>query len=522
MMKIVDFMGYPLVCLLCCSLLLNGCGKKESGAQRAVREAQIGREVESAYNDIQQLRFENKMEEALERIDSVVSNPEYSAHAGRFLSDKIDILMELDKLDEAKGVVIKAWQEFPEAARACFGVIRNHLRQNNKHEEVREWCATLLAPTTKLPAELRSQVVGWKLEAALSSGDVESAKKEFDEIVAGMPTPESAALLSHTLTTIVESKEREKALPLLQHLEGVKTPELANMLLALRLRYHLAAHEWDALAPLYGQCLEQLPDEQLNEECRNLFVVLQKSGKMKMLEDFSKQLAFGKSGKISSINYAARTWVLCGINAKVTELPERLDALIEANISPTIVGNLFDRYFYELADRPKTIAKLCQTGDKLIQICADTNIVNDIKVKVLDGAFITANYDLAVTMLERGIPGKDENWHAMSLPKVKAHRALTAKEPREAVKYFRQFMDAWVESGQEEEFDPTTGIAHSREWILGRNAKRIAEILEAIPDKKAAGEALDEARKYFKTALEKAAKDPEALKLLQEETEGVL
>lgn len=157
-------------------------------------------------------------------------------------------------------------------------------------------------------------------------------------------------------------------------------------------------------------------------------------------------------------------------------------------------------------------------GERILAVCSDQTTVNNIKVKILDGAFITDNFDLAVHMLEQGIPGKDKLWHDMSLPKVKAHRAMAQKKPREAVQYFREFMNAWISSDQKEEFDPTSGIAYSREWILGRNANRIAGILDSIPDKAEADKARAEAKAYFKIALEKAANDAEAMKLLKEET----
>ncbi len=526
-MSKVDFIARLVFsCLLAASLAMTlpGCGKRDSGGKQSVKEALINSKAESAYNEVQQLRSENKLEEALNVAEKILSNPDYAAHRGRFFSEKIDILLSLNRVEEAQIAVLKAWKNAPENARQVFGVIYNHLQQGGKWDEVRAWCAQMLIPESSLPQELRNQVLEWQLGAAITLGDDEGAKKDIDNIVAAMEIVEATRVLSVALTKAVEGKQREQALPLLRYLKEDKfnAPQLRNMLVALTLRYHLASQEWDALPDAYHECVAQLPDDLLTEQCRNLFTTLQKHNKMAMLEDLSKHLAFGKSGKTNSINLAARIWVMCGINAKLTTLPERLDALLTADISPTLIGNLFDRYFYELADKPKTIEALCNTGNRIISTCSDTNVVNDIKVKVLDGAFITENYNLAVNMLEKGIPGKDDKWHSMSIPKVKAHRALAANEPREAVKHFREFMEAWVKSGQEEEFDPTTGVAHSREWILGRNAKRIAEILDAIPDKSAADEARSEARKYFKVALEKAEKDAEALKLLQKETEGFM
>jgi hypothetical protein len=127
-------------------------------------------------------------------------------------------------------------------------------------------------------------------------------------------------------------------------------------------------------------------------------------------------------------------------------LPERLDALLNAKVSPIQVGSLFDRYFYEMVDDLDIIRRLCTIGERILSVCKDKDTVSNVTVKVLDGAFIVDNFDLAIHMLEEGIPGKDKAWHDMSLPKVKAHRAMAQHKPREAVKYFRQFMNAWIES----------------------------------------------------------------------------
>jgi hypothetical protein len=225
--------------------------------------------------------------------------------------------------------------------------------------------------------------------------------------------------------------------------------------------------------------------------------------------------------KTDSVNLASRIWVESGVVADKKRLAERLDALLDAKVSPIQVGNLFDRYFYEMVADPDIIRRLCTIGERIIAVCTDESTVNNVKVKVLDGAFIVENYDLAVHMLEQGIPGKDKAWHDMSLPKVKAHRAMVQKKPREAVQYFREFMNTWINSKQEEEFDPTSGIAYSREWILGRNANRIAGILDSIPDTVEADKARAEAKAYFKIAIQKASKDAEATRLITEETKGM-
>ncbi|MDR2849764.1 MAG: hypothetical protein LBW77_04375 [Verrucomicrobiota bacterium] len=287
-----------------------------------------------------------------------------------------------------------------------------------------------------------------------------------------------------------------------------------------KIRLLLAQDNLPAARDTFDACVAQLPDDPLLKLARSAFSALQKSGKTDLLDQVSKALAFSASGKTNSVNYAARVWTECGVSADKKALPERLSALLAGGVSPEQVGTLFDRYFYELTDQPDIIRSLCALGEKLLAVCRDKDTVNAVKVKVLDGAFITEDYDLAVAMLEKGIPGKDPAWHAMSIPKVKAHRALAKNQPREAAGFFRDFMNAWIASDQQEEFDPISGVAYSREWILGRNAKRIAGILDTIPDKAEADKARAEAAAYFKTALEKAASDPAALKLLKEEAKA--
>jgi ABC-type nitrate/sulfonate/bicarbonate transport system substrate-binding protein len=170
-----------------------------------------------------------------------------------------------------------------------------------------------------------------------------------------------------------------------------------------------------------------------------------------------------------------------------------------------------------MIDSAEIVKQLCAVGAKILVCCKDESIIQSVKLKMLDGAFVAENYDLAVEMLEKGIPGKDQEWHALTIPKVKAHRALAKNKPLEAIDHFRQFMTEWKNAKKTEEFDPSTGIAYSREWILGRNALRIAKIYATIPDAEKQKETLVEANEYFKVALTKVEKNSEELKALTKE-----
>ena len=510
------------VCVSCfalagaCLLLPQGCGP--SAEKRAAREAQLNQEIETAFERVQMLRGEDKNAEALALLDQALANRKYADYKPRFFTEKIQTLLTMDNDVAARDAVLTAWQREPDCARAVFGSIHSHLKQASRHADVRAWCKSLLDVSVKLPAELREQVLGWQLDAAMALADPEIAKADIDTLLAALDPAKAEATLSRTLGSLVDAGQYPFAATLIQHLEGKQPAVFPDLLATLSLRNALGAKEWDALPAAFDTCVARLPDDQLYKLSRTFFSTLQKNGKADLMEKTSENAVFNAKGKPNSVNYASRVWMECGVSADKNALPVRLEALLAANISPVQVGNLYDQYFYAMTEHPGIIGKLCALGERIITACPDTNIVNAVKVKVLDGAFIIENYDLAVTLLENGIPGKDKVWHDMSIPKVKAHRAMAKNQPREAAGFFRAFMNAWIATEQEEEFDPVNGIAYSREWILGRNAKRIADLFDSIPDKAEADKARAEAQAYFKTALEKAANDPEALKKLKEET----
>ena len=510
------------VCVSCvslagaCLLLPQGCGP--SAEKKAAQEAQLNQEIESTFEQVQMLRGEDKNAEALALLDKALANRKYAAHKPRFFSEKIQTLLAQSNDASAREAILAAWKREPDCARAVFGTVQSHLKQTSRHADIRAWCKSLLDASVKLPGELRDQALGWQLDAAIALADPETAKADIDALLAALDPAKAEATLSRVLGAQVDASQHPFAAALLRHLEGKQPAVFPDLLATLSLRNALGAKEWDKLPAAFDTCVARLPDDQLYKLSRTFFSTLQKNGKADIMEQTSEKAVFSAKDKTNSLNFASRVWMECGVSADKNALPVRLEALLNADISPVQVGNLYDQYFYAMTEHPGIIGKLCALGERIIAACPDTNIVNAVKVKVLDGAFIIENYDLAVTLLEKGIPGKDKVWHDMSIPKVKAHRAMAKNQPREAAGFFRAFMNAWIATEQEEEFDPVNGIAYSREWILGRNAKRIADLFESIPDKAEADKALAEAVAYFKTALEKAANDPEALKNLKEET----
>ena len=500
-------------------VLFFHAGCKPSSETIAQREALINAEIEQLFIRIQDYSVD-RVEEALVLSNEALRNPDFRQQKPRFFAQKIDLLLTLEKVGEASELILNAWKNEPELARAAFGRVFNYYQQRNANEDIIAWGKHLQALGTDFPNDLRPQVLNWQLTAALNLKDFSSAKTYIDSMLKALKPEEAVPRFQQAFGNLIDSGQHLEARELIRHLDAGKpdVPPYNSLVAALTLRCALLANDWPNVIPAFSACVTQLPDEQLLQILRMMFPLFTKNNKSDLLEQTSKQVIFNAIDKTNSVNYAARVWVESGIATNKKLLPERLNALLNAKVSPIQIGNLFDRYFYEMVDDLEVVRSLCALGDRILAICTDETTVNAVKVKLLDGAFITDNFDLAISMLERGIPGKDQAWHEMSIPKVKAHRAMAQNKPREAVQYFRTFMDAWLVSKQEEEFDPTSGIAYSRDWILGRNANRIANILDSIQDKEGAAKTRAEAKGYFIEALKKAASDPEALNLLKAET----
>lgn len=500
---------------------LTGC--KPSSAKIACQQERLNREIERICANIQDFQVQGQFAEALNLIDTSLQNKRYKAQKGYFFSLKVDLFLSQNEDTKAGDLEIATWHSDPVLARSVFGRLYNYYQQQAHYTAIQTWCKRLLALGSTLPGDLKTQVLSWQLSAAIALKNPATIEAGIDEIIAALKPEDGAALLQQSLIAMVEAGQHGIVSGLASHIANTKntSPLYRNLAATLSLRCILMAKDWEHFSAAFQNCVVQLPDDQLIKLIRMSFSLLQKNNQLPLLDQSSKNVILSAAEKTNSVNFAARSWVETGVAIDKKLFPERLNTLLNAKVSPIQVGNLFDRYFYEMVNDLDIIRQLCPLGDRILSVCKDQATIDTVKVKVLDGAFIVSDYDLAVSMLEQGIPGKDKSWHDMSLPKVKAHRALAQNKPLEAVKYFREFMNAWLASNQDEEYDPTTGIGYSREWLLGRNAYRIAGILDSVNDKAEADKARAEAKAYFKIALEKAKGDDAAMKLLKEETKNV-
>ena len=371
----------------------------------------------------------------------------------------------------------------------------------------------LLAREAKLRQACESQ-----LSTAASGKDLVAMNAAIDKAHAKLKPEVALLMVQQAIDRMINAGDYDAVeKTMVAILSNKKLKSFHEMATASVLKNRVAAKRWDTLPEAIMACVTRLPDATSVLLLRQSVDALKNNKQLDILDNTCPLVWRAAANKPQVLRVATSTWVDVGIAKDRKLLTPRLEALLKDKISPEHVGILFDRHFYTMIDSMEIVKQLCAVGAQILVLCKDESTIQSVKLKMLDGAFISKNYDLAVEMLEKGIPGKDKEWHDSTIPKVKAHRAEAKNKPLEAIENYRQFMTAWKDAKQTEEFDPSTGMAYSREWILGRNAVRIAKIYSSIPDAENQKKALAEADDYFKAALTKVDKNSEELKALTKE-----
>lgn len=171
----------------------------------------------------------------------------------------------------------------------------------------------------------------------------------------------------------------------------------------------------------------------------------------------------------------------------------------------------------ETADAPR-LKELLAFSHELIAQCSDPAAAT-LRERQIDACFFLNDFDSAIAIIEKGIPGRSKDWTSGTVAKLRAHKAMKAGDDKEVVKQLLIF-DAYLKSDEMkdcEEYDQTTGVMYSLEWIMARNYMRCAEHSRKAGDAAGADKYKALAVPCFKKALEKAKEDKKSLETLKEE-----
>ena len=207
-----------------------------------------------------------------------------------------------------------------------------------------------------------------------------------------------------------------------------------------------------------------------------------------------------------------------------------LRAAFQTRVPYDYIGQLVENQIIRFAgngnDKPLDVPHLKELiafSNTLLPLCSKDGAISLIERR-LDAFFLVGDYDSAITLLESGkLNSRTPAWCKGTAAKLRAHKAIDAKDHQEAIKQLLVFIDFMLSDEQKdfEDCDPTTGIFYSREWVVARNYMRCFNMATELKDAAKAAEYKELAKKNFAIALKKAKDDQKSLPVLKEEAKSV-
>ena len=495
--------------IIASGLLVVGCGKKEPENGSAT-DTGITTEEKTAGTNPQTTLF-MKADElyaagdtngALSLLDTSLESAEFKEYRPRIFPALVRMMLLSGRLSEARDRMLDVYRNDPELANFSVGLIYSHYERKNDSTNALAWTETVLA-IPNLPQPVRRHMREWHLLSLIEIGQDDKAVKAAASLVRSAPSDDAAGIVRHAIDILFTRKDLDLVKRILAESSQIISSDasIQNLLLSTRMRLLAEQGEWDALRPVFLSDSQKLPDNDLAYLLRHILNASSRAKQFRLSDDLCYFIVTNSTGKELAYSLAARNWVDNAIRENSGDLPGRLEKLLVQKGQIKLACELYLRYFYGLVDNPAAMAEMKDLGMRLEPLAPSDELRGAIRTIVLESCFLLEDYDSALKLLKAGIPGRDQTWHDMAIVKVEAHKALHEKRPLDAIKHFRSFMSIVSTSKESGAADPTTGVVHTREMILGFNAKRIGDIYKTIPDEAKAKAAYKEALDYYNKAL---------------------
>ena len=423
----------------------SGCRRKPIPApptaeDRQAIEQRLISEIRQTLMSAEAAFGNGQTNEALAAVEAAQANPRFSAYRPQIFEQLLRMLLRGGDESSARQRALQRCGD-PALAEVGCGLVYRTFRERSDLTNAAAWSGELLTQTN-LVAGLRRTVYAWSIDDHIALGADDQALDVLAQAIRALPATDSVPLVVQTVDSLLSAGRLdtvERALAAAAAIQP-RPDALAHLMTSTRMRLRASRGEWDPLTNDFATAAASLPDGDLDRLLRAVFGTAQKAGKRAVVDACAESVLFTAVARsnATSVATAARVWVEQAMAADKDALPARLNALLRSNLPVTLVTDAFTRYYYEFTERPAALKDLMVLGERLIPVAADEETRNELKTKLLDGCFLLHDYDRALTMLEAGIPGRDAQWHKTAIVKVKAHRALENKDPREAVRCFRK------------------------------------------------------------------------------------
>lgn len=457
--------------------------------------------------------------ETVKLLSDALENKDFADYRTQIFPSIVRLLLMAEDVDGARERVLAAYASGDDAlAESVLGSIFFHYANTGDTSAALAWTDTVMK-IENLPQRVRRSFVEWHITAAIDAGDDECVAKAAEALFASAPEDGATEILRRSMETLISRGKNDLLADIIARAGKSVTsdPATRDLLAVMRIRLLALQNKWDALPDAFAAA-STLSDKDLHYALRTAIPQAAKANRFGIVDTICEAIACAQTSNTMSRGYAARQWLDSASKTDLAEVPARLETLIDKNLKLSDVSSVFLRHAYDNVDDLKFTSTMKAIAERISSLSGDDSRTS-LRTILLDYSFLLDDYDTALAILAERISGYDDNWHNMATAKIKAHKALKENRPLDAIREFRAFM-AVIQTSDEETSDPATGIVHTRDMILGRNAARIGDIYAGIPDAEKAAAAYTEARDYYKAALEKA-RDKDTIEVINKELSAI-
>jgi len=464
-----------------------------------------GVDINQLAAESRQMALEGKVDQALARLEPFYTSRNYKDARPLLLGCMLQMEVNADRIEAAQKRFLHGVDTSPEVAPQVAGIIENALFAKGEYQKLIDWCVCLCA--YKLGDAALTETANRHVMALSAMGRTGEMARVIGTYLPKLSESAAIGLVNTHFVAAIRDREWDRAESLLNVMDktvaaspgkqDAKVGFSVDLLLAKGSRHAADAY-------IRGE-MKGLQD---SGAARNLRVVGEAEVSANEFAAADSLFEFGlvdDPARPQLREAAAVGWITSqGKRGNPVELIRRLVKLQTKKIPVDMIVNLISMNYTGLIpagtkDSFDALNQLCETlrGDTKAEMC-----LRQLDGILLDISYFRQDYEGSVKIIERGLIPSDPTKKAMMLNKVNAHIALKKGDYREAIGYFRKFMDI-VQKDDADTYDPIEQIQVSTDMILGLNARRIGDLWGKAGSPAEAGKAYTEARQYYSNALKK-------------------
>lgn len=486
-MKIVSYLCLALS--LPCAIMLSGCASPEL--------------VSSTMQSAQEFITSGMTNEAVQVLSEALDDKHLDESGqAKIFSSLLRLTLIAGREKEAKDLYMQAVSDNQPRMLAASGIITGFYRYHGKTTNLLEWTRVLM--DTPLPKDISTR-------AAAAHANTLYSTKQIDALITFIPTAieKYQADTRTVLTPLIRDCIRKKMVPLAGRIldtvdqNAGSNSSLLSMAAAFRCHWLASQSKIADADQHFMKTAALMTESDALYAFDNIASQAITGRQWTDVDRLCHYILTSQKDKTTLIKKSASLWVRsASASGRLAEVPKRLNELLKMEIPVTEVFSAYKTSFYAVLQRAGKDDQLAMLSisDTLAPLLSDEDMLSSCRTLKLDGAFLMNNFDMALEVIESGIPAKDKDWHLMATIKIKAHKALHEGRKQDAVKHFRDFMEI-IKDTDSKETDPSTELLHTVPMTLGFNEKRIAELLLSDNDIPGALAACAQAKIHYEQAL---------------------